>query len=257
MILDYISLFSKWLFGLFLDPGALCIKHRRKKMMKKRWSLDRFTKNQILEIHIAQSWFLAPPSPIVITLGKISVNRSWKIPQSDHFYINQENGFCQDFVDCNGFFGLRCRLQVNKSVPILIQSRQSCCNSVQSSIVKFLYNPVQSIQSKHNWGTHRGILPKTGISWQTTWGSNPTTIAQAKLTFQNGSMQGSDQPKSLSLHFHNPPQSRNYFFTIGSDCERIMWLQQRQALILICNFTLVTIEKTYFAIQSDCVRILD
>ena len=185
------------------------------------------------------------------------VNRSWKIPQSDHFYINQENGFCQDFVDCNGFFGLRCRLQVNKSDPILIQSRQSCCNSVQSSIVKFLYNPVQSIQSKHNWGTHRGIVPKTGISWQTTWGSNPTTIAKAKLTFQNGSMQGSDQPKSLSLHFHNPPQSRNYFFTIGSDCERIMWLQQRQALILICNFTLVTIEKTYFAIQSDCVRILD
>ena len=190
-------------------------------------------------------------------MGKISVNRSWKIPQSDHFYINQENGFCQDFVDCNGFFGLRCRLQVNKSVPILIQSRQSCCNSVQSSIVKFLYNPVQSIQSKHNWGTHRGIVPKTGISWQTTWGSNPTTIAKAKVTFQNGSMQGSDQPKSLSLHFHNPPQSRNYFFTIRSDCERIIWLRQRQALILICNFTLVTIEKTYFAIQSDCVRILD
>ena len=194
---------------------------------------------------------------IVNMFGKISVNRSWKIPQSDHFYINQENGFCQDFVDCNGFFGLRVQLQVNKSVTILIQSRQSCCNSVQSSIVKFLHNPVQSIQSKHNWGTHRGIVPKTGISWQTTWGSNPTTIAKAKLTFQNGSMQGSDQPKSLSLHFHNPPQSRNYFFTIGSDCERIMWLQQRQALILICNFTLVTIEKTYFAIQSDCVRILD
>ena len=144
-----------------------------------------------------------------------------------------------------------------QSIPILIQSRQSCCNLVQSSIVKFLYNPVQSIQSKHNWGTHRGIVPKTGISWQTTWGSNPITIAKAKMTFQNGSMQGSDQPKSLSLHFHNPPQSRNYFFTIGSDCERIMWLQQRQALILICNFTLVTIEKTYFAIQSDCVRILD
>ena len=113
------------------------------------------------------------------------VNRSWKIPQSDHFYINQENRFCQDFVDCNGFFGLRGRLQVNKSVTILIQSRQSCCNSVQSSIVKFLYNPVQSIQSKHNWGTHRGIVPKTGILWQTTWGSNPTTIAGARLTFKN------------------------------------------------------------------------
>ena len=171
------------------------------------------------------------------------------------FWKKEQNGRILSIV--NGFFGLRCRLQVNKSVPILIQSRQSCCNLVQSSIVKFLYNPVQSIQSKHNWGTHRGIVPKTGISWQTTWGSNPTTIAKAKLTFQNGSMQGSDQPKSLSLHFHNPPQSRNYFFTIGSDCERIMWLQQRQALILICNFTLVTIEKTYFAIQSDCVRILD
>ena len=129
------------------------------------------------------------------------VNRSWKIPQSDHFYINQENGFCQDFVDCNGFFGLRGRLQVNKSAAILIQSRQSCCNSVQSSIVKFLYNPVQSIQSKHNWGTHRGIVPKTGISWQTTWGSNPTTITKAKLTFQNGSMQGSDQPKILVFTF--------------------------------------------------------
>ena len=77
--------------------------------------------------------------------GKISVNRSWKIPQSDHFYINQENGFCQDFVDCNGFFGLRVQLQVNKSVTILIQSRQSCCNSVQSSIVKCQYNPAQSI----------------------------------------------------------------------------------------------------------------
>ena len=112
------------------------------------------------------------------------VNRSWKIPQSDHFYINQENGFCQDFVDCNGFFGLRGRLQVNKSVTILIQSRQSCCNSVQSSIVNFLYNPVQSIQSKHNWGTHRGIVPKTRILLQTTWGSNPTTIAGARLTFK-------------------------------------------------------------------------
>lgn len=77
--------------------------------------------------------------------GKISVNRSWKIPQSDHFCINQENGFCQDFVDCNGFFGLRVRLQVNKSVTILIQSRQSCRNSVQSSIVKCQYNPTQSI----------------------------------------------------------------------------------------------------------------
>ena len=92
------------------------------------------------------------------------VNRSWKIPQSDHFYINQENGFCQDFVDCNGFFGLRGRLQVNKSVTILIQSRQSCCNSVQSSIVKFLHNPVQSFQSQHNWGTHRRIVPNTFTS---------------------------------------------------------------------------------------------
>ena len=113
------------------------------------------------------------------------VNRSWKIPQSDHFYINQENGFCQDFVDCNGFFGLRGRLQVNKSVTILIQSRQSCCNSVQSSIVNLLHNPVESIQSQHNWGTHSGIVPKTGILWQTTWGSNPTTISKAKLTFKN------------------------------------------------------------------------
>ena len=129
--------------------------------------------------------YRAKVTPIDITSfwGKMCVNRSWKIPQSDHFYINQENGFCQDFVDCNGFFGLRGRLQVNKSVTILIQSRQSCCNSVQSSIVKFLYNLVQSIQSKHNWGTHRGIVPKTGILWQTTWGSNPTTIAKAKLTF--------------------------------------------------------------------------
>ena len=150
--------------------------------------------------------------------GKMCVNRSWKIPQSDHFYINQENGFCQDFVDCNGFFGLRGRLQVNKSVTILIQSRQSCCNSVQSSIVKFLHNPVQSIQSKHNWGTHRGIVPKTGISWQTTWGSNPITIAKAKMTFQNGSMQGSDQPKSWSLHFHNLPQLSKIFFEILHNC---------------------------------------
>ena len=95
---------------------------------------------------------------------KMCVNRSWKIPQSDHFYINQENGFCQDFVDCNGFFGLRGRLQVNKSAAILIQSRQSCCNSVQSSIVIFLHNPIQSIQSKHDWGTHRRIVPNTFTS---------------------------------------------------------------------------------------------
>ena len=84
----------------------------------------------------------------------------------------------------NGFFGLRGRLQVHKSVTIPVQSRQSCCNSVQSSIVKLLHNPVQSIQSKHNWGTHREIVPKTGILWQTTRGSNPTTIAKAKLTFK-------------------------------------------------------------------------
>ena len=162
-------------------------------------------------------------------LGKISVNRSWKIPQSDHFYINQENGFCQDFVDCNGFFGLRGRLQVNKSAAILIQSRQSCCNSVQSSIVKFVHNLVQSIQSKHNWGTHIGIVPKTGISWQTTWGSNPTTIAGARLTFKNGSTEATDQPKSISLHFHNPLQSRKICFTIGSDCTRILWFWTRPA----------------------------
>ena len=36
-------------------------------------------------------------------------------------------------------------MQVNKSATILIQSRQSCCNSVQSSIVKCQYNPAQSI----------------------------------------------------------------------------------------------------------------
>ena len=110
--------------------------------------------------------------------GKMCVIRSWKIPQSDYFYINQENGFCQDFVDCDGFFGLWGRLQVNKSVTILIQSRQSCCNSVQSSIVKFLYNPVQSIQSKHNWGTHRGIVPKIGISWQLPEAAIPARLQQ-------------------------------------------------------------------------------
>ena len=91
------------------------------------------------------------PVPVP-TMGKISVNRSWKIPQSDHFYINQENGFCQDFVDCNGFFGLRVQLQVNKSVTILIQSRQSCCNSVQSSIVKCQYNPTKSIPIPAQFG---------------------------------------------------------------------------------------------------------
>ena len=157
------------------------------------------------------------------------VNRSWKIPQSDHFYINQENGFCQDFVDCNGFFGLRGRLQVNKSAAILIQSRQSCCNSVQSSIVKFVHNLVQSIQSKHNWGTHIGIVPKTGISWQTTWGSNPTTIAGARLTFKKWVRGSYRSAKSMSLHVHNPLQSRKICFTIGSDCTRILWFWTRPA----------------------------
>ena len=108
-------------------------------------------------------------------------------------------------------------------VTILIQSRQSCCNSVQSSIVKFVHNLVQSIQSKHNWGTHIGIVPKTGISWQTTWGSNPTTIAGARLTFKKWVRGSYRSAKSMSLHVHNPLQSRKICFTIGSDCTRIMW----------------------------------
>ena len=32
------------------------------------------------------------------------VNWSWKISQLDHIYINQEIGFCQDFVDCKWIF---------------------------------------------------------------------------------------------------------------------------------------------------------
>ena len=156
-----------------------------------------------------------------------------------------------DFLDCDA----DCKLtnwSQSSSIPdnpAVIQYNPRLYNFY--TILCNLFNP--SII----WGTHRRIVPKTGISWQTTWGSNPITIAKAKMTFQNGSMQGSDQPKSLSLHFHNPPQSSKIFFAIGSDCEQIMWLQQRHALILISNFTLVTIERIYFAMQSDCMRILD
>ena len=38
------------------------------------------------------------------------------------------------------------------------------------------------------------------------------------------------KPKSMSLYFHNRLQSRKICFTIGLDCARILWLQQRHAL---------------------------
>ena len=151
------------------------------------------------------------------------VNRSWKIPQSDHFYINQENGFCQDFVDCNGFFGLRCRLQVNKSVPILIQSRQSCCNSVQSSIVKFytilcnLFNP--SIIGVHIEGLclklkSRGKLPEAAIPPRLQKPNWPSKMGRCKV--------------------QTSPNHCLYIFTIHRNRE-IIFLQSGQIVNELCD----------------------
>ena len=92
------------------------------------------------------------------------VNWSWKISQLDHIYINQEIGLCQDFVDCKWIFWIEMPIASPQIGHNPTQSRQSCFNSVQSSIVKFLHNPVQSFQSQHNWGTHRRIVPNTFTS---------------------------------------------------------------------------------------------
>ena len=48
----------------------------------------------------------------------------------------------------------------------------------------------------------------------------------------NGSF---NQPKSLSFHF-NPPQSSKICFTIGPDCERILWLQPPYAIWEDCKW---------------------
>ena len=150
------------------------------------------------------------------------VNRSSKIPQSDHFYINQENGFCQDFVDCNGFFGLRCRLQVNKSVAILIQSSQSCRNSVQSSIVKCQYNPTKSIPIPAQFGytqedcaQHIEILLKTifGLYLWHTGIITQTPVCQCQSWSHIVFVKGVDVDITSALYLNV------YFFTIGRNPE--------------------------------------
>ena len=64
-------------------------------------------------IWVASSSFMesstySPPDPnlnlFLSVLRKMCVNWSWKISQLDHIYINQEIGFCQDFVDCKWIF---------------------------------------------------------------------------------------------------------------------------------------------------------